>query len=81
MKFKRTGPNSASSDDGFEVKIAKRNELHYVAGGNATIVPIEIMTDRVVVVSVSYVTSVDRELIRTHIADALDYLHIPHRFD
>jgi hypothetical protein len=81
MTFTRTGPNSAACEDEFEVKIAKRHELHYVTSGGVTIVPIEIMTDRVIVVPVSRLPANEKEVIRLRIAAALDYLNIPHRFD
>ena len=81
MTFTRTGPNSAACEDEFEVKIAKRHELHYITPEGVTIVPIEIMTDRVIVVSVSKLPANEKELIRLRIAAALDYLSIPHRFD
>lgn len=81
MTFTRTGPNSASSDDGFEVTIANRYEINYVVAGEAVTIPIEIMTDRTVVVSVSHLPGIERELTKARIAAALQYLHIPHRFD
>jgi hypothetical protein len=81
MTFTRTGPNSAVCEGEFQVKIAKRHELHYVTPEGVTIIPIEIMTDRVIVVSVSNLPANEKRLIRLRIAAALDYLNIPHRFD
>ena len=80
MTFTKTGPNSARGEDGYEVKIAKRDKLHVIAGDATTVVPIEIMTDRVVVVSLSTVPAAQRETLRQHISAALDFLNIPYRF-
>jgi len=80
MTFTRTGPNSASSET-FEVKIAKRDQLHFVEDGGITIVPIEIGVDRVIAIAITQVPNAKRQEIRKGIDNALEFLAIPHRFD
>ena len=80
MSFIRTGPNSARNET-FEVKIAKRDQLHYIESGSTTIVPIEIGGDRVIAIATSQVPSEKRQEIRQGIDEALEFLTIPHRFD
>jgi hypothetical protein len=80
MTFTRTGPNSARKDD-VEVKIAKRDQLHYVQGGETMVVPIEIGTDRVIAIGISRIASSKRQEFRIRIGETLDFLGIPYRFD
>lgn len=80
MTFTRTGPNSARADD-IEVKIAKRDQLHYVQRGETVVVPIEIETDRVIAIAISRIALPKRQEVRSRISEALDFLHIPYRFD
>lgn len=80
MSFTRTGPNSARTDT-FEVKIAKRDQLHYIDASGITVVPIEIGGDRVIAIWISQITNEKRQEVRKGIVDALEFLSIPHRFD
>jgi hypothetical protein len=80
MKFTRTGPNSACTES-FEVKIAKRDQLHYIEGAKLVVVPIEIGVDRVIAIATSQVPSGARQEIQKRIDEALEFLAIPHRFD
>ncbi|NCC50880.1 MAG: hypothetical protein EOM20_06645 [Spartobacteria bacterium] len=80
MTFTRTGPNSACSDN-FEVKIAKRDQLHYVKTNETVIIPIEIGVDRVISIAISKVDISTHQDIKNSIDDALNFLEIPHRFD
>lgn len=80
MNFTRTGPNSASAGT-FEVKIAKRDQLHYVEGSETAVVPIEIGTDRVIAIAISSIPTARRQQVRDRIDEALEFLNIPHRFD
>lgn len=74
MNFTRTGPNLASTET-CEVKIAKRDQLHYVEGNQTTVIPIEIGTDRIIAVSISAVSAARREQIRERIDKALEFRH------
>jgi len=80
MSFIRAGPNSACNEN-IEVKIAKRDQLHFVESTGTTIVPIEIGIDRVIAIAISHVPSAKSEEIRRGIKNALEFLKIPHRFD
>lgn len=80
MNFIKTGPNSARTET-FEVKIAKRDQLHHVENGALIIVPIEIGSDRVIAIATSELPNAERPRIKEHIDLALDFLGIPHRFD
>lgn len=80
MSFSKTGPNSAASEL-CEVKIAKRDQLHYIQSGEITIIPIEIDIDRVILIGIGGIPSSTRFEVRKQIGDALKFLGIPHRFD
>jgi hypothetical protein len=80
MSFIKTGSNSARNET-TEVKISKRDQLHYVENSGTIIVPIEIGADRVIAIATSQVSSARRQEIRQTIDEALDFLKIPHRFD
>ena len=80
MKIKRTGPNSGIIN-GVEIKIAKRDQLHYIRNNEITIIPIEIGIDRVVSIALKTVDEAERIGFKYQIDEVLNFLNIPHYFD
>ncbi len=74
--FIRSGPNSATSSEGYSVSRTERCVLQYTEGERLLIVEVELGEQ--LAVYASSLSCGDRDLIVDRIGKALDFLGVPH---